>query len=65
VVEALEEVAQTLNAMSLTAIVLLMGILVDDAVVVSENTHRLRREGMPLKEASIQGASQISSSCMM
>lgn len=50
----------TINAMSLTAIVLLMGILVDDAVVVSENVQRLRAEGAGLREASILGATQVS-----
>ena len=50
----------TINAMSLTAIVLLMGILVDDAVVVSENTQRLRTAGMDARRASIQGALQVS-----
>ena len=49
----------TINAMSLTAIVLLMGILVDDAVVVSENTQRLRSAGMDVRRASIQGAAQV------
>jgi multidrug efflux pump subunit AcrB len=49
----------TINAMSLTAIVLLMGILVDDAVVVSENTQRLRSSGMDIRRASIQGAVQV------
>ena len=50
----------TINAMSLTAIILIMGVLVDDAVVVSENTQRLRSAGMDRKEASIQGAAQVS-----
>jgi multidrug efflux pump subunit AcrB len=49
----------TINAMSLTAIVLLMGILVDDAVVVSENVQRLRVEGVGLREASILGTAQV------
>lgn len=49
----------TINAMSLTAIVLLMGILVDDAVVVSENVQRLRVEGVGLREASIVGTAQV------
>lgn len=50
----------TINAMSLTAVILLMGILVDDAVVVSENTQRLRVDGMGLREASILGSAQVS-----
>ena len=49
----------TINAMSLTAIVLLMGILVDDAVLVSENTQRLRAGGVALRDASIQGSAQV------
>lgn len=49
----------TINAMSLTAVILLMGILVDDAVVVSENTQRLRAEGVGLREASILGSAQV------
>ncbi|MDG2048345.1 MAG: efflux RND transporter permease subunit [Halioglobus sp.] len=50
----------TINAMSLTAIILIMGVLVDDAVVVSENTQRLRSAGMDRRQASIQGATQVS-----
>ncbi|MFK8048435.1 MAG: efflux RND transporter permease subunit [Halioglobus sp.] len=50
----------TINAMTLTAIVLLMGILVDDAVVVGENTQRLRSSGMDLRQASILGPAQVS-----
>tara|TARA_R110002124_G_scaffold79785_1_gene211753 strand:- start:5165 stop:8251 length:3087 start_codon:yes stop_codon:yes gene_type:complete len=49
----------TINAMSLTAIVLLMGILVDDAVVVSENVQRLRVQGAGMREASILGTVQV------
>jgi multidrug efflux pump subunit AcrB len=49
----------TMNAMTLTAIILMMGILVDDAVVVSENTKRLRQEGMAPLPASIQGAQEV------
>jgi multidrug efflux pump subunit AcrB len=49
----------SINAMTLSAVILMMGILVDDAVVVSENTERLRREGLPLPQASILGASQV------
>ena len=37
----------------------MMGILVDDAVVVSENTKRLRQSGMTPLDASVTGASQM------
>lgn len=55
----LAAIGVTINAMSLTAIVLLMGILVDDAVVVSENVQRLRVEGVVVREASILGTYQV------
>lgn len=55
----LAAVGITINAMSVTALILVMGILVDDAVVVSENTVRLRSEGLDPVQASIQGTGQV------
>ena len=55
----LDWTGNTINASSLCGIILMMGILVDDAVVVSENTQRLRGEGLAPGEASILGASQM------
>ncbi len=55
----LSAVGVTMNAMSLTAIILMLGILVDDAVVVSENTKRLRQEGIAPVPASITAATQV------
>lgn len=55
----LPAIGVTMNAMTLTGIIIVMGILVDDAVVVSDNTDRLRSEGLSPLEASIQGSSQV------
>ncbi len=55
----LDWTGNTLNFSSLGGVILMLGILVDDAVVVSENTQRLRGEGMDPIEASIQGAGQV------
>lgn len=49
----------TINSITLTAIILLMGILVDDAVVVSENTQRLREQGVEATQASLQGTIEV------
>ncbi len=49
----------TLNFSSLGGIILMLGILVDDAVVVSENTQRLRNDGLSSHHASIAGAAQV------
>ncbi|MGI9284196.1 MAG: efflux RND transporter permease subunit, partial [Pseudomonadales bacterium] len=45
----------TINAISLTAIILMVGILVDDAVVVGESVQRQRELGLSGHEASVTG----------
>ncbi|HEX2974377.1 MAG TPA: efflux RND transporter permease subunit, partial [Bacteroidales bacterium] len=49
----------TLNIMTLGGLALGAGRLVDDSIVVLENITRLREEGMPLKEAVIQGTGEV------
>ncbi|MFH1733678.1 MAG: efflux RND transporter permease subunit [bacterium] len=49
----------TLNGNSLFGLVLVLGMLVDDAVVVMENCFRYIQEGMPPKEAVYKGASEV------
>jgi hydrophobic/amphiphilic exporter-1 (mainly G- bacteria), HAE1 family len=49
----------TLNIMTLGGLALGAGMLVDNAIVVLENITRLREEGMPLKEAVIQGTGEV------
>lgn len=48
-----------LNIVSMSGLALAVGMLVDNSVVVLENIFRLRNKGMSLKDACIQGASQI------
>jgi multidrug efflux pump subunit AcrB len=55
----LPAIGVTMNFMTLTGIIIVLGILVDDAVVVSDNTDRLRNEGLPPLQASVQGAAQV------
>lgn len=50
----------TLNIMSLGGLALAVGMLVDNSIVVIENIYRLRKEGMPLLKAAVQGAGQVS-----
>ncbi|MBA3813399.1 MAG: efflux RND transporter permease subunit [Alphaproteobacteria bacterium] len=50
----------TLNILTLLALVLAIGLVVDDAIVVLENIYRYIEEGMNPMEASIQGAKEIS-----
>jgi multidrug efflux pump len=49
----------SLNVLTLLALVLAIGIVVDDAIVVLENVHRRIEEGEPVLLASIRGSNQI------
>lgn len=49
----------TLNVMSLGGIALATGMVVDNAIVVLENTARLRRQGMGVLQAAVEGASEV------
>lgn len=49
----------TINNMSLAGVIIAMGMLVDDAIVVSENVARLRARGLGIMEASIQGTTEV------
>ena len=49
----------TLNLMSLTALSLVVGILVDDAIVVLENIHRHMEMGKNKYRAAYDGATEI------
>ena len=49
----------TLNNLTLLALVIAIGFVVDDAIVVIENIMRHLDEGVPRKEAAIAGAREI------
>jgi multidrug efflux pump len=49
----------TINLLTLLAIVLAVGIVVDDAIVVVENIERHIREGLAPVEAAIKGAREL------
>ncbi|ABQ24742.1 efflux RND transporter permease subunit [Geotalea uraniireducens] len=49
----------TINLLTLLALVLAIGLVVDDAIIVVENVHRHMENGMAPMEASIQGAREL------
>lgn len=49
----------TINTLTLLALVLAIGLVVDDAIVVLENVYRHIEKGMPRREAATQGAKEI------
>ncbi len=48
---------QTINVISIIGIVVLVGIVIDNAIVKIDYTNQLRRSGMPLREAVFEGSS--------
>tara|TARA_Y100001935_G_scaffold238369_1_gene224769 strand:+ start:116534 stop:119566 length:3033 start_codon:yes stop_codon:yes gene_type:complete len=49
----------TLNILSMMGLMLAVGMLVDNAVVVTENIHRHQRKGKSAKESAIIGAREV------
>ena len=50
----------TINTLTLFALVLVIGLLVDDAIVVVENVERtMREEGLPPREATLRSMEEI------
>lgn len=47
------------NLITMMGFILVIGMLVDDAVVVGENVFRHRLAGLPPEEASVRGASEV------
>jgi HAE1 family hydrophobic/amphiphilic exporter-1 len=49
----------TLNIMSLGGLAMGVGMMVDNSIVVLENSFRLRQEGRPAAEAAVDGAGEV------
>ncbi len=49
----------TINNLSLFALILVLGMIVDDAIIVLENIHRYREMGMSPRDAAIKGTQEI------
>ena len=49
----------TLNMLTMFALILVLGLLVDDAIVVAENIKAQHEQGVPAMEAAVIGAKQV------
>ncbi|TYP92514.1 hydrophobic/amphiphilic exporter-1, HAE1 family [Fodinibius salinus] len=49
----------TLNILTITALALAIGLLVDNAIVVSESIARKLEEGLPKMEAALEGTNEV------
>jgi len=50
---------QTVNGVTLAAVIIVMGMIVDDAIVVAENITRLQSQGVPTRKAIVDGTSFV------
>ena len=50
----------SLNVISMCGLALSVGMLVDNSIVVVENIFRLKSEGLPIRQAAVEGAKQMS-----
>ena len=55
----------SINVVSITGMMLALGMLVDNAVVVVENASRLRAQGLPAGEAAARGAGEVGLAVLM
>ncbi len=56
----LKVAGQTINAMTLGGLALSIGVLLDNSIVVLENINKKIESGRSLKEAALEGASEVS-----
>jgi len=49
----------TINNMTLAAVIIVMGMVVDDAIIIAENITRYKDSGMPENEAVVKGTSYV------
>jgi len=49
----------TLNILSMFGLILVLGIIVDDAIIVAENIQRYIQDGLSPKDAAIKGAGEV------
>ncbi|MCP4649704.1 MAG: efflux RND transporter permease subunit [PVC group bacterium] len=49
----------TINLMTMFGMIIVLGMIVDDGIIISENVYRYVEEGMPPREAAIKGTSEV------
>ncbi len=49
----------TVNSLSLFGMIIVLGMIVDDAIIVAENVYRYIEKGLPVKEAALLGTQEV------
>ena len=55
----LDALGETLNSNTLFGLVLVLGLIVDHAIVIIENSYRLQQEGLSRIDAAIKGTNEV------
>lgn len=50
----------TINTISLSGIIIVLGMLVDDAIIIAENTYRHHLKGLSWKDSALNGVYEVS-----
>jgi multidrug efflux pump subunit AcrB len=56
---AMQMMGITINMMSLLALILCLGVVVDDAIIIIENIYRHLEAGMPRRKAAVLGTEEV------
>jgi len=49
----------SINLITMFGLIVVLGMLVDDGIIIAENIYRYVEEGMPPREAAVKGASEV------
>ena len=49
----------SINVVTLSAVIIVLGIVVDDAIIVAENISKKMRMGLPIKQAATVGTLEV------
>lgn len=54
----------TINLMSMFGLIIVLGMLVDNGIIVAENVYRHMEEGMPSRQAAVKGSEEVMKSVL-
>ncbi|MDD4956060.1 MAG: efflux RND transporter permease subunit [Candidatus Omnitrophica bacterium] len=49
----------TINLISMFGLIIVLGMLVDDGIIVAENVYRYMEDGVPSRQAAVKGAEEV------
>ncbi|MBU0682950.1 MAG: efflux RND transporter permease subunit [Candidatus Omnitrophica bacterium] len=55
----MEALGVTINLISMFGLVVVLGMLVDDGIIVAENVYRYMEEGVPPRKAAVKGSEEV------